>query len=94
MELDLIQKTNALIFGVDMSSSVHVANKKTSTLVLGEGLVQISGPTLYAEKMYSVNLTEINKEFCLSLHYNGTNSYLLFNGTEIIKLKTNECNIH
>ena len=81
---------NVLIFGADMSSSVHVANKNTSILVLGEGLIQISGPTLYAENMYSVNFTEINKKFCLSLLYNGANSYLFVNGTEFIKFKTDE----
>ena len=37
--------------------------------------------------MYSVNFTENNKKFCLGLHYNGDNSYLFVNGTEIINLK-------
>ena len=37
--------------------------------------------------MYSNNFTEKNKKFCLSLHYNGANSYLFVNGTEIYKLK-------
>ena len=27
------------------------------------------------------------KKFCLSLHYNGANSYLFVNGTEIIRFK-------
>ena len=40
--------------------------------------------------MYSVNFTEINKKFCLSLHYNGANSCLFVNGTEIIKFKADE----
>ena len=29
-----------------------------------------------------------NKKFCLSLHYNGANTYLFDNGTEIIIFKT------
>ena len=33
--------------------------------------------------MYSINFTKINTKFCLSLHYNGTNSYFFVNGTEI-----------
>ena len=37
--------------------------------------------------MYSINFTENNKKLCLSLHYNGANSYLFVNGTEIIKFK-------
>ena len=61
-----------------------------STLVLGEGRTQISGPTLYAEKIDCVNFTEINKKFCLSLHYNGANNYLFVNDTKIIKFKTDE----
>ena len=35
--------------------------------------------------MYSVNFTKKNTKFCLSLHYNGTNSYLFVNGKGIIK---------
>ena len=37
--------------------------------------------------MYSINFTVTKKKFCLSLHYNGANSYLFFNGTEIYKFK-------
>ena len=37
--------------------------------------------------MYSINFTENNKKFCLSLHYNEANSYLFVNGTEIIRFK-------
>ena len=40
-----------------------------------------------AEKLYSINFTKENKKNCLSLHYNGANSYLFVNGTEIIKFK-------
>ena len=32
-------------------------------------------------------------KFCLSLHYNGTNSYLFVNGTEIIKFKGKDSEI-
>ena len=44
-----------------------------------------------AEKMYSVNFTVTKKQFCLSLHYNGANSYLFANGTEIYKFKAKDC---
>ena len=33
------------------------------------------------------------KKFCLSLHYNGSNSYLFVNGTEIVKLKAKDWKI-
>ena len=40
--------------------------------------------------MYSINFTESRNKFCLSLHYNGGNSYLLDNGVEIHKFKAKE----
>ena len=74
---------NVLIFGVDMSSSAHIDNKKKDILVLGKGPTQGLEHTLTAEKMYSINFTVTKKKFCLSLHYNGANRYLFVNGTEI-----------
>ena len=43
--------------------------------------------------MNSINFTEDTKKICLSLHYNGANSYLFVNGTEIIKFKAKDSNI-
>ena len=43
--------------------------------------------------MRSINFTENNTKFCLSLNYNGTNSYLFVNGTEIIKFKAKNSEI-
>ena len=61
MALDLIEKE--LIFGVDMSFSVHIDNKKKDILVLVEGPTQESdGTTLIAEKKYLINFTENNKK--------------------------------
>ena len=80
---------NVIIFGVDMSSSIHIDNNK-DILILGRGPTQGLESTLTAEKMYSINFTEKNKKFCLSLHYNGANSYLFFNGTEIYKFKAKD----
>ena len=37
---------------------------------------RINGTAIYAEKLYSINFAENNKTFCLSLYYNGANSYL------------------
>ena len=42
------------------------------------------------KKMYSTNFSAGNKIFCLSLHYNGDNSYLLVNGKEIINFKAKD----
>ena len=78
---------NVLIFGVDMSSSVHIDNKKIDILVWGKGPTQGLEHTLTAEKMSSTNFTVTKKKFCLSLHYNGAKSYLFVNGSEIYKFK-------
>ena len=79
---------SCIIFGADLSSSSHANNQKNSILVLGKYFVQgISGTNIYVEKLYKINFTEKVKEFCLSLHYNGANSYLFINGTEIHKFK-------
>ena len=43
--------------------------------------------------MYSINFTVTKKKFCLSLHYNGVNSYLFVNGTEIYKFKAKNSEI-
>ena len=40
--------------------------------------------------MYSTNFTLTKKKFCLSLHYNGANSYLFVNGIEIYKFKAKD----
>ena len=66
-----------------MSSSVHIDNKKKDILILGVGPTQGLEHTLTPEKMYSINSTVTKKKFCLSLHYNGANSYLFVNGPEI-----------
>ena len=43
--------------------------------------------------MYSINFTVKKQKFCLSLHYNGTNSYLFVNGTKIYKFKAEDSEI-
>ena len=84
---------NELIFGVDMSSSAHIDNKKNDILVLEKRPTQGLEHTLTAEKMFSINFTVIRKKFCLSLHYNGGNSYLFVNVTEIYKFKAKDSEI-
>ena len=43
--------------------------------------------------MHSINFTLAKNRFCLSLHYNGADSYLFVNGTEIYKFKANDSEI-
>ena len=98
MVLDLIGMENLVLvledFEADLSRSSHDNNKKNNILVLGKDFVQgINGTTFYAEKPHSINFTEKNKKICLSLHYNGANSYLFVNGTEIYKFKAKDSEI-
>ena len=60
-----------------MSSSTKIDNRKKDISILGKGPTQGLEHTLSAEKMYWINVTEKSKKFCLSLHYNKENSYLL-----------------
>ena len=77
---------NVIIFGENMSSSVHVDNEKKDILILRKGPTQGLKHTLTAEKTYLINFTVTKKKFCLSLHYNGANSYLFLNGLMVLKL--------
>ena len=55
---------------------------------MGKGPTQRLGEDLLtAEKMYSISFSATGRIFCLSLHYNGTNSYLFVNGVEMIIFK-------
>ena len=85
---------NVIIFGADMSSSIHSTNKTKNILVLGKDFVQgLDDTTIYAEKLYSINFTKTNTKFCLSLFCNGSKSYLFVNGTKIHKFKTKDSEI-
>ena len=76
-----------------MSSSAHIDNKKKDILVLGKGPTLGLEHTLTAKEMYSINFTVTKKKFCLSLHYNGANSYLFVNGIEIYNFKAKDSEI-
>ena len=79
---------DVMIFGVDMSSSTKIDNRKKDILIFGKSPTQRLEHTLSAVKMYSINFTEHNKKLCLSLHYNEANNYYLFvKGKEIHKLR-------
>ena len=79
---------NVLIFGVDMSFSVHATNKANNIYVMGDGLTQgIHDTTLYVEKNYWRNFTDPGKKFIIRLHYNGDESYFFVNGRQELKFK-------
>ena len=85
---------DCIILGANMTSSIMLMTKK-DILILGEGPTQgLDNTILAAEKKYSINFTENNKKSCLSLHYNGANSFFFFvNGAKIIESKAKESEI-
>ena len=85
---------NDFIFGDDLGSSVHVDNKVKDILVLGEGSTQgLDDTTLTAETKYPINFTQSGKRFVLSIHYNGSNSFLFVNDTKIDKFNVKDSEI-
>ena len=84
---------NVLIFGADMSFSVHKTNRANHIYVMGTPLTQgIHDTTLYAEKNFYRNFRDPGKKFMLSLHYNGDDSYLFVNGRQELKFKCKTVN--
>ena len=68
---------NVIIFGFDMSSCVHINNKRKDILILGKGT-------------RSINFTRSQRKFCSSLHCNGSNSFLFVNATKIYQFKAKD----
>ena len=82
---------NVMIFGVDMSSSIHATNIANNIYVMGKDFIQgINDTTIYAEKLFQNNFTEFGVKFVLSLHYNADNSYLFANGRQEQKFKAKD----
>ena len=80
-----------IFFGANMTGSKHASNKTKNVLVLDRGVVQkINSTKSYAEKVYSPDFTVANKKFCLSLNYNGDDSYLILK-PRILKLNNIHC---
>ena len=75
---------NVIALGADMSSFVHVDNKIENILALREGPTKgWFGNTGTAEANYPINFTAPVKRFVLSLHYNGSNSFLFVNAVKV-----------
>ena len=82
---------NVIVFGADMSSSVHIDNENKDILILGEGPIQeLDDTTLTAKAKDPINSTQLRKTFVLSLHYNGTNSFLFVNASKIYQFKAKD----
>ena len=67
---------------------------KKGILILGKGPTQgLDDTTLTAEAQYSINFSRSNRKFCFSLHYNGSNSFLIVNATKIDQFKAKDSEI-
>ena len=85
---------NVLDFVADISPSVHNNKKNKDILILVDGLAQgMDDSTLTAEAIYSLNFTQPKKRFVLSLHYNGSKSFLFVNATKTYTFKTKNSQI-
>ena len=82
---------DVIIFGPDMSSSIHIDNKNKDILILDEGPTQgLDDITLTAGAKYLINFTQLGKKLVLSLHYNESNSFLFINITKIYQFKAKD----
>ena len=80
-----------VIFGTGMSSSVHNDNNKKDILILSKCLAdRVDDKTLTSAKEYSMSFSDEKRNFCLSLHYIGSNSFLFGNCFEIYKFKAKD----
>ena len=72
LETNGIKGENIIIFGVSMSSSVHINNKNNYILILGKDPIQgLYDTTLPAETQYSININRNSIEcvFDFSVDY-------------------------
>ena len=77
-----------------MSSSVHLDNKNKDILFLGKSPRQgLDDTKITAEAKYTINFTYSGKKFVLSLHYNGSNSFLFVNVVKMYQFKAKDSEI-
>ena len=63
-------------------------------LVLGEGPTQgLDDAAVAAETKCSINFSRSQRKSCLSLHYNGSNSFVFANATKVYQFKAKESEI-
>ena len=77
-----------------MSSSLHNDNKGKDILILDQGPTQgLDDDTLTAEVKYPLNFTQSERRFVLSLHYNGSDSFLFVDATKIYQFDVKDLEI-
>ena len=82
---------NVVFFVLIIAHHLILIIKKSNFLGLGIGPTKdINGSFGVAEKEFVINFSKANTNFCLSLHYNGDESYLHVNKTGIYKFKARD----
>ena len=76
-----------------MSSFMRINNEGKDILIFGKGPTLGLNHTPKVEMQYSINFTRPGIKFCLSLHYNGSNSFLFVNATRIYQVKATDSKI-
>ena len=67
-----------------MKSAVQIDNKHKDILILGEiPTHRLDDTTLTTEAKYPINFLQSNNLFFLSLYYNGSNTFLFLDATNI-----------
>ena len=95
----MFHRKNVIIFGADMSSFAHLDNKWKDILIHGEAPKQElddsaeAEEALTAEAKYPINFTQSGRRFALSLHYNGSNSFIFVNVTKVYQFKAKNSEI-
>ena len=70
---------NIVLFNVDNSSSCRADNGEINFLVLGKGPTDDITHNVGTAGKKIITFSKANTKNCLSLHYNGDNSYLFDN---------------
>ena len=79
-EVSFTDGCNVILFGISLSSSVHINNKNEDILRLNEEKTQeFDETTLTIEANHPISFRQPRKRFVLSLHYHGSKSFLLVN---------------
>ena len=67
---------------------MHIDGRNKNILVLGEGPTEgLNNVTITAEAKYPIDFTESGKRFVLSVHYNGSNSFLFVKAVKMYQFK-------
>ena len=81
-------------FRIDNSSFLHAGNRKKDILILGKALSDgLDDTALTTEAEYSISFSEKQQNY-LSLHYNGSNNFLLVNRIKIYKFKAKDSELN